>query len=171
MTSSTHCWALPAVPLVRLMHLEALCADQSAAHWVHRSVELQPVSKPEPNRLAQSAGHSSLTKRAHSSVMRLLYRVPSHSTLASVLSVRSFTCLGFVPLRDFTLARPLFARLPKVSLRSVLRLSQPLDGLLRPKASRAYFIPLPRPGSILFRGFSRRAATLPHRKEPAPMPL
>jgi hypothetical protein len=156
---------------VRLIRLEALCADQSTAHWVHRGVALQPVSKPERTRLTPSAGHSSLAKRAHSSGTSLLFRVPSHSTLASVLSDQSFTCLGFVPLRDFTLARPLFERLPKVSLRSVLRFSQPLDGLLRPKASRAYFIPLPRPGSILFRGFSLRAATLPHRKEPAPMPL
>jgi len=38
-------------------------------------------------------------------------------------------------------------------------------------SSRAYFIPLPRPGSRPFRGFSPRAATLPHREEPAPMPL
>jgi hypothetical protein len=36
---------------------------------------------------------------------------------------------------------------------------------------RAYFIPLPRPGSRSFRGFSPRAATLPHREEPAPRPL
>jgi hypothetical protein len=36
---------------------------------------------------------------------------------------------------------------------------------------RACFIPLPRPGFSLFRGFSPRAATLPHRKERAPMPL
>jgi len=36
---------------------------------------------------------------------------------------------------------------------------------------RACFIPLPRPGFSLFRGFSPRAATLPHRKEPAPLPL
>jgi len=39
------------------------------------------------------------------------------------------------------------------------------------ESSRAYFIPLPRPGSRPFRGFSPRAATLPRRKEPAPRPL
>jgi hypothetical protein len=50
------------------------------------------------------------------------------------------------------------------------RLLQPLDGLLRTLARRAYFIPLPRPGFALFRGFSPRAATLPRRKEPAPLP-
>jgi hypothetical protein len=36
---------------------------------------------------------------------------------------------------------------------------------------RACFIPLPRPGFSLSRGFSPRAATLPHRKELAPLPL
>ena len=36
---------------------------------------------------------------------------------------------------------------------------------------RACFIPLPRPGFSLFRGFSPCVATLPHRKEPAPLPL
>jgi len=38
-------------------------------------------------------------------------------------------------------------------------------------SSQAYFIPLPRPGSRSFKGFSPRAATLPRRKEPAPRPL
>lgn len=38
-------------------------------------------------------------------------------------------------------------------------------------SSQAYFIPLPRPGSLPFRGFSPRAATLPHRKELAPVSL
>jgi hypothetical protein len=36
---------------------------------------------------------------------------------------------------------------------------------------RACFIPLPRPGFSLFRGFSPRAATLPRRKKHAPLPL
>jgi hypothetical protein len=36
---------------------------------------------------------------------------------------------------------------------------------------QAYSIPLPRPGSRSFRGFSRRAATLARREEPAPLPL
>jgi hypothetical protein len=36
---------------------------------------------------------------------------------------------------------------------------------------QAYFIPQPRPGSRPFRGFSPRAATLPHRKELAPVSL
>lgn len=36
---------------------------------------------------------------------------------------------------------------------------------------RACFVSLPRPGFSLSRGFSPRAATLPCRKEPAPLPL
>lgn len=35
---------------------------------------------------------------------------------------------------------------------------------------QACFIPLPRPGFLSFRVFSPRAATLPHREEPAPLP-
>jgi hypothetical protein len=59
------------------------------------------------------------------------------------------------------------AKVAMPSLRSVLRFSQPLDGFLRPPALRACFIPQPRPGLSPFRGFSPRAAVLPHR-EPLP---
>lgn len=46
------------------------------------------------------------------------------------------TCLGFVPHRDITRARPQSARRPKASLRSVRGLSQSLDGFLRAWACR-----------------------------------
>jgi hypothetical protein len=77
-----------------------------------------------------------------------------------------------LPLRDMTVERPPTVlcnpeRLPAESagsatspLRSALRLSQPLGGLLRSAASRAYSIPQPRPGYLSSRGFSLRAATL-----------
>jgi len=52
----------------------------------------------------------------------------------SRLSVRATTYKGLCPHRDITSARPPFARVPKSSLCSVLRRSQPLDGLLRSKA-------------------------------------
>jgi len=65
----------------------------------------------------------------------LLFRVPSFSNPARNLSAASSTCLGFFPHRDSTRARPLIAKLP-VSLRSVLRFSQPLDGFLRARARR-----------------------------------
>lgn len=48
---------------------------------------------------------------------------------------------GFVPHRGITGTRPPGARFATTSLRSALRLSQPLDGLLRPPAWRACFIP------------------------------
>lgn len=49
--------------------------------------------------------------------------------------------------------RPLDSRVPKSSIRSVRRCSQPLDGFLRAPAPRACFIPQPHPGhSCSFRG-------------------
>jgi len=48
----------------------------------------------------------------------------------------SSTCLGSSPHRDVTRTRPLTAGLPTSPLRSVLGLSQPLDGLLRAPACR-----------------------------------
>lgn len=45
------------------------------------------------------------------------------------------------------------ARFPVPALRSVLRLSHPLDGLLHPANSWACFIPLPRPGFSAVQGF------------------
>jgi hypothetical protein len=51
---------------------------------------------------------------------------------------------------------------------SVHRLSQPLDGLLRPPALQACFIPQPRPGLSPFRGFSPRAAVRSHRPSVPP---
>lgn len=50
------------------------------------------------------------------------------------------------------LATSTHTRTAKSSLRSVLRLSQPLDGLLRHPAPRAYSIPQPRPGFITVQG-------------------
>ena len=54
-------------------------------------------------------------------------------------------------------------------LRSVLRLSQPLDGLLRPSAPQACFILPPRPGfRSPFRGFSPAAAAPPSSRVACP---
>jgi hypothetical protein len=74
---------------------------------------------------------------------------------------------GLVPHRGNTGARPHLAKDAMPSLRSVLRLSQPLDGLLRSPALQACSIPQPRPGLSPFRGFSSRAARLLHQQ---PMP-
>jgi hypothetical protein len=70
---------------------------------------------------------------ARSSSSELLRDKPSR---ARPLELTRMTCLGFCPLRDITRARPLTAGRPISPLRSVLGLSQPLDGLLRAPACR-----------------------------------
>jgi hypothetical protein len=101
-------------------------ANQPAAHWVHRSVSPKPVSKPSARLLQSAVPRQLLRRRVHPSLTTLLFRVPSRQILAPVLSVRSFACLGFFPLRDFTPAHPLFVSLPEthyVPLSGFLNLS------------------------------------------------
>ena len=76
---------------------------------------------------------------------------------------------GSVPRRGIT--DGVFQRGPSQSpARSVLRFSQPLDGLLRPRFLRACCIPQPRPGISPFRGFSRSTAGTGSSPARAPMP-
>jgi hypothetical protein len=79
-------------------------------------------------------------------------------------------CRSFVPLRGNLEARPL-TRGFRPSLRSVLRLSQPLDGFLRAPTLQACFIPQPRPGFVPSRGFSLHTAGSSHRRVLAPLSL
>lgn len=79
---------------------------------------------------------------------------------ASCLSTRSWPTWGFVPHRDITDPRPLFAGPSQALLRSVLRLSRPLDGLLRVSARELVSSRSRVQGSHPFRGFSPRAAFL-----------
>ena len=74
------------------------------------------------------------------------------------------SCRGFRPSSRRYRRCPLIARDPDLTLCSVLRFSQPLDGLLHLPASWACFIPQPRPGFSPFRGFSRIEAVLAHRQ-------
>jgi len=62
------------------------------------------------------------------------------------------------------------ARLPTPRIRSVRRFSQPLDVFLA-RTLAGLFHPATTSRALLFRVFSSHAATPPHRKEPAPMPL
>jgi len=55
-------------------------------------------------------------------------------------------CLGSGPSSRHHRGCPLATKVAKPPLRSVLRCSQPLDGLLHHPALQAYFIPQPRPG-------------------------
>lgn len=77
-------------------------------------------------------------------------RSPLQSSFAPVSSHAPFRAVlhlpRFLPSRDLTRTRPPTTRRSKASLRSVRRLSQPLDGLLRVTGLRACSIPLPRPG-------------------------
>jgi hypothetical protein len=75
---------------------------------------------------------------------------------------------GFRPSSRLHRCASTATKVTKPSLRSVLRRSQPLDGLLRASALQAYFIPQPRPGLRSFRVFSLAAATLLHQKETPP---
>ena len=89
------------------------------------------------------------------------------SNLPPIIFRRGQTYPGSRPSSRHHRSASTFAKVTKPSLRSVLRFSQPLDGFLRPPAVQAYSIPPPRPGLSPFRGFSPRAAELPHR-EPIP---
>jgi hypothetical protein len=78
---------------------------------------------------------------------------------------------AFRPSSRFDRRYPLSACVLRHTLRSVHRFSQPLDGFRHLSASRAYYIPLPRPGFVPFRG------ALPGHSRPdsspgrAPLPL
>jgi hypothetical protein len=109
--------------------------------------------------------------RAHPALMRLLFRVPSLTIPAQNLSISSFTCLGFRPssrhhehaATDREVSQNLATVRP--------RLSQPLDGFIRAFARRLISSRCHVQGSFCSRGFSPRAATLPHRKKFSPLPL
>lgn len=107
---------------------EVLVCWTSAAHRVHRirtlrlfpcGVRVSSRDQPSPERTVRLMPSASC-----------LSRVPSLSLPSRPFRDQTL-CQGFVPHRDTTTARPLFARIPSSSLRSVRRFSQPLDGFLR----------------------------------------
>jgi hypothetical protein len=161
-----------AAPLVRLVFVRFIYGPTRGS-LVHRVV-FNPELFPSP---------SLLTSFDPSSLVALRLRVdsarfaPLQSSFASTprsvhLSVRASPRLGSCPLRDFTRPQLRFMRRLLVSLASCRPRIFSIPRRFLPRSgSQAYFIPLPRPGSRSFRGFSRRAATLPLREEPAPLPL
>lgn len=96
-----------------------------------------------------------------------LFRVP---TLQSPLAVfrHEHYLPGFLPSSRYDQAASTCRAGYPPTLCSVLRLSQPLDGLLRHLTPPACFIRQPSPGFIPFRGFSLRAATLARREQLPP---
>lgn len=100
------------------------------------------------------------------SVRRRLFRAPSRSPLPRPFGRGA--CQGSFPRHDITRARPPVARAPGAPLRSVLRRSQPLDGLRRSPAPGLVSSPSRVQGSIPSRGFSLHAAPLSRREELPP---
>jgi hypothetical protein len=129
---------------MRLPGTKVLCADQRAAHWVRRAPcpdlfpcpvrwfrSTVPLSSIDPRFILPCPVSPSEFLRFNSRPAAFGARLPARVSF---------------PHRDTTRARPLATGVPKSLLRSVLRCSQPLDGLLRAPARRAYSIPLPRSG-------------------------
>jgi hypothetical protein len=103
-----------------------------------------------------------------------LARRPSSSEFLCALVVlapfgNELAYQGFGPPRGTTVSRPPLQGHPKPPLRSVLRLSQPLDGLLRETSHRLVSSGSHVQGSHPFRGFSPRAAFLPSSGRAAPL--
>jgi len=109
--------------------------------------------------------------QVHPLVLEILFRVPSLFSPAHSLSGAGLLP-GFRPSSRRNRLRPLNSRVPKSSICSVRRCSQPLDGFLRKPAPRAYFIPQPRPGRFARSGGSHLLAAIVSSSErSAPLPL
>lgn len=80
-------------------------------------------------------------------------------------------CLGSGPSSRHHRGCPLATKVAKPPLRSVLRCSQPLDGLLHHPALQVYFIPQPRPGRTCSGDSLSAQRTSSSEVHPAPLPL
>lgn len=159
---------------------EVFSANTPAVHWVRRGLAPNPVSKTQRDFLSLPSLES-LTFPSSS----FFDASPLQSSFASFPRPSPFgtglACLGFRPHRDFTEKRPLSAKVPGPSLRSALRLSQPLGGLLRSSArrlvssrchvqgsSRSGASPSPQPPSLVGRSLPPgRWIIVAHRPKPA----
>lgn len=123
------------MPLMGLSSVRSLLSLRGGGYWVHRRASRPACFQPNrgavlADRYLRSYGTLprpfSLETISPSEFLRL--------DRSSRLSAVATTYQGLCPLRDITLKRPLLARGPISSLRSVLRRSQPPDGLLRSRA-------------------------------------
>jgi hypothetical protein len=152
---------------MRLIREEVLCAARSRTHWftvVREGGCFQAPLRNRPGRPSPEIVRSRVILLCVVSSSEFL-RSKSRSDLPCG---RRALLPGFRPSSRHHQVRPLDARNFQSPLRSVLRLSQPLDGLLRTLTPQACFIPQPRSGPISIKGFSLDAATLPRRKELPP---
>jgi hypothetical protein len=143
-----------------------LYADHCTVHRVHRATPAKTVS---------SLGvclHDQPSTGALRPSFILPKPLPSSEFLRRISRFRSedqkLYLPGFRPSLRRHWERPLYARVPNSSLRSVLRLSQSLDGFLRAPASRACFIPKPHPGLACSGSFPFAQPDLPRRKAVPP---
>jgi hypothetical protein len=159
---------------MRLRHQEVLYANQPAAHWVHRDrlrLRLFPCTRVSVCLIYRSPdscyGFGLILLSCDSSSEFLRSLVLTGDPFGSRLCL----ALGFRPSSRHHSSASTSRWASRAPLRSVLRLSQPLDGFFRSRArrlipSRCHVQGLSRSGA-----FSPCAATLPHREEPAPLPL
>jgi len=149
--------------------MRSLVSRGDRGYWVHRWAR-----GPACFHARRSAVHLDRYLRSYGTLPRpfSLETVSSSEFLelsrSSRLSTPATTYQGFCPLRDITTARLPNARVPDSSLCSVLRRSQPLDGLLRTVAWGLLSSPS-RPEDPSRTGVSPLcAATLPPREELPP---
>jgi len=110
-----------------------------------------------------------LAPQVHSLMSRLLYGVPSRSSPAE-----PFGAATPAGVSSLFATSPMESTFAGVLRRTALFRPQAFATSRRfapPSASRACFIPLPRPGFSPFRGFSRSASSLSRRKRLAPVLL
>jgi hypothetical protein len=113
---------------MRLSRLQSIIC-QLAPRNIRLSAARPPNLFPARPPLLRTDRPPSLSVRIHSLVPRLLYGVSSPFLLAARL--RATVLPGFRPSSRHHRKRPLVRELPIFPLRSVLRFSQPPDGLLR----------------------------------------
>jgi hypothetical protein len=145
-----------------------LCVDPVAASWDFAGSVWRILFLDCAVRLGRPFPENECF-RFHSSLVFRLFRVRSLVNSRSVF--RSSTCSGFQPFCAAMTSASTSVRGSHLSLRSVLRLSQPLDGLLRISSLWAYCIPQPRLGFHAVQGVLAKCRGHTSSVALAPLPL
>jgi len=136
-------------------------------YWVHRTLSTTPVSErggriPSNRSPERTVRFIPSCSRSSSEFLRSLSR-PFPFGIGQLP--------GSLPSSRHHRVRPLDSRVPKSSIRSVRRCSQPLDGFLRLRLCRLVASRSRVQDICSFRGFLSAQLPLPHRKRAAPLPL